>query len=223
MCGYFANLTPTKEIIEVSNQLNLQLPNEPARAYQRQNFNALITKDNEQIEAQQAMWWYALKFEHNEFKVDNRITSFNARDLNKPLWKDAFELRRGLVFATEIGEGQTTGKHNQQYLMQSKTGFALGCVYQNWYHPIDSTLMRSFAVITREPNPKYAQYHKKSTPIFLPLEAEVLDKWLSPEPLDDSLNRYTEQAVLTCDFEVMPVQTYQQMESLLPGFEMLRD
>ncbi|MCJ8313208.1 MAG: SOS response-associated peptidase family protein [Saccharospirillaceae bacterium] len=222
MCGYFANLTPTKEIIEVSNQLNLQLPGEPARAYQRQTFNALVTKDNNKIQAQQAMWWYALKFENDEFKVDERITSFNARDLNKPLWKEAFEVRRGLVFATQIGESQITGKHKQQYLMQSKAGFALGCVYQDWYHP-NGSFMRSFAVITREPNPKYAQYHSKSTPLFLPLEVDILDKWLSPGPLDESLNRYTQQAILTCDFDVLPVQSYQQLDSLLPPFEMLRD
>jgi len=135
MCCYFANLPPTNEIIKVSNQLNLTLPIEPAHAYQRRNFNALITKTNNQIQAQPAMWWYALKFENNNFKVDERITSFNARDLNKPLWQGAYEERRGLVFATQIGKTQTIGNKKKQYLMQSKTGFALGCVYQNWYHP----------------------------------------------------------------------------------------
>ncbi|BCE01514.1 SOS response-associated peptidase family protein [Marinicellulosiphila megalodicopiae] len=217
MCGYFANIDLTPEIIEVSNQLGLTLPNETQRAYQRQNFNALVTKSGS-ISQSSAMWWYALKSSDNGFVVDERITSFNARDLTKPLWSEAFKLRRGLVFASELGESQ--GK--QQYLMQSKTGFALGCIYKDWIQ-VDGSVTRSFAVITRPPHKRYSEYHSKSTPLFLPLDADVLTRWLDPAPLYTDLNQYVEQAVLTTDFDVYPVKTYRSPDSLLPPFELLRD
>jgi putative SOS response-associated peptidase YedK len=152
-----------------------------------------------------------LQIENHQFTPNKRVTSFNARDLNKPLWRDAAQHRRGLIFATELGERQ--GK--DQYLMRSSSGFALGVGYKDWPKPQGGDALRSMAVITRPPHPCFSQYHDKSIPLFIQLEAELIKEWLSPSLITSpAIEHLLAHPTITSDLEVSRVRTYTHAERL---------
>jgi len=204
MCGYFGNLHECPAVITLLNQLSIPLPYPQQRAYQRRYFSGFIDQQG----MSDALWWYSLHSQNGELKPNEKLTSFNARDLSKPLWRNAIVERRGLVFATELGESMG----NNRYLMRSEEGFALGCVYKDW---VDSqgTLLRSFAVITRPPHERFSRYHDKSIPMFLPLEINALNDWLTPG-MRPSVQEMLEQPQLTTNLQVTPVKTYKNAENL---------
>ena len=86
MCGYFANIESTPEILKVSNQLDLELPLGLERAYQRRAFNALVTQKRSVADTQTkpeyqvgaAMWWFALKFDQQQFFLKQVPVAFLA-------------------------------------------------------------------------------------------------------------------------------------------------
>ncbi len=210
MCGYFGSLRDCSTVQDLMVQLELPLPYPQQRAYQRRPFDGLVTQQGNTYQASSALWWYALRPQEGEFVVNEKLTSFNARDLNKPLWQEASRTRRALVFATELGESQ--GK--DRYLMRSKEGFALGCVYKDWQDS-HGKVTRSFAVITRPPHHRFEKYHHKSLPLFLPMDDVVIKEWLNPG-ISDSLilQELLDEPRLLADFEVTKVKSYKHAEAL---------
>lgn len=176
MCGFIGNLHEAPGVIDLMEELGITLPLPFFQSYQRRIHPALITQDSSGYSLSNAIWWYALK-RHGEIWVPNeKITSFNARNLDSKLWKPAIEQRRGVVFATEVGES----KGRDRYLMRTDRGLALGAVYQDWHSPGNDTI-RSMAIITRPPHPRFSKYHDKSIPMFLPLDAKIIKIWLDPD------------------------------------------
>ncbi len=210
MCGYFANLRETAAIIDLLKQIGIALPYPVQRAYQRRVFAGLVTIQNGRAALSEALWWFALR-EHGDKLVPNeKYTSFNARDLRKPLWRTAARTSRGLVLATEIGEAQ--GK--QRYLMTSSEGFALGCLYKD-YALADGTRVRSFAVITRPPHHRFSRYHDKAFPLFLPMDKAAIEEWLNPEiETSPLIEEILDNPRLEADLAVTPVKTYRNAEAL---------
>ena len=121
--------------------------------YPRDRVANLITHEDGQFNFSEALWWYQLRYSHNGLIADESITSFNARELHKPLWRDAIRYRRGLIIATEIGESQ----EDKRYLMKSDNAFGLGVIYKDW--KIDNMILRSMAVITRPPHERLSLIH----------------------------------------------------------------
>lgn len=207
MCGYFGNLHESPAVVDLMNQLGLPLPYPHGQFYPRRLAPGLVTMPAGQSTAQvsPALWWYQLDFKNETAVINEKITSFNARDLQKPLWRHAIKHRRALVFATELGESQDKNR----YLMRSKEGFALGALFKDWP---DGT--RSFAIITRPPHPRFSKYHEKSTPLFLPLDIAFLSEWLSPEvQQSDAIDAILDQPGITTDLEVTPVKTYKHADA----------
>ena len=166
-----------------------------------------------------ALWWYSLKREENRLVMNPAVTSFNARNLQSPLWRDALRTRRGVVLATELGEAK--GSH--QYLMRARRPIALAMLYRDWPDG-SSGAVRSTALITRPPHPRYSRYHDKSIPLMLPLTREALTHWLDPE-IEDSpqIQQWLEAPQLTEDFEVVPVKSYKRGEAVGEAEVMPRD
>lgn len=212
MCGYFGNLHESPAVLDLFNQLGIPLPYPQGRAYPRQSLSGLVTFEEGAYQVSSALWWYQLKHNGEQFEYNEKVTSFNARDLQKPLWRDAAQYRRGLVFATELGESE--GKH--RYLMQSKEGFALGALYKDWQHDGQNT--RSMAIITRSPHPRFAQYHSKSLPLFVPLKPNIIQAWLNPDPATEPVvQRLLQLPKITTDLCVTPVKSYKHAEPLGPS------
>lgn len=210
MCGYFGNLHECPEVIVILNELGIQLPFPTGQYYQRRLIDSLVTSDQTGYSAGDAMWWFVLKWESEQWKVNSKVTSFNARNLSSPLWKGPMQSRRAVVFASEIGESKS-GAH---YLMRSKSGLALGAVYRDWLSPTGKAI-RSMAIITRPPHSRFSRYHTQSIPCFLPLDANIIKHWLDPKiktsPLIESL--LAEQKIYQ-DLEVTQVKSFKRGEPL---------
>ncbi len=209
MCGYFGNLHESPAVIDLLNQLGIPLPFPIQRAYQRRNIEGFVTSDGVQFYNSPAIWWYLLKTLDGKFIPNEKVTSFNARDLSKPLWRNAIKSRRGFVVATEIGE--SNGK--DKFLMKSDEGFLLGCIYKDWEN--NKSNVRSFAVVTRSPHQRFSQYHDKSIPCFLPLDKTFLEEWLNPN-IEDSeiIQSLLEDPKVFVDLEVTKVKSYKNAEPL---------
>jgi len=210
MCGYFATTRILHDVSDIFDDLHLPGTPPIEKGYQRRFVDGLACHHQGSVQIGPALWWFALKPEAGTFTPNEKLTSFNARDLSKPLWRGALKNQRGIIFATELGESE--GKN--RYLMQSKKGFALGCVYKNWTGA-DGQLTRSFAVITRDPHQRFSKYHSKSFPLFLPLDSDLLKDWLNPDiETTPQIEQLLNEPKLTVDLEVTRVKTYKNGEAL---------
>ncbi len=215
MCGYFGNLHECPAVVDLMNELNLPLPYPIERAYQRRSFSAVVSDTGlmgveNRYRLSPALWWYALRQERGQWVPNERVTSFNARDLTKPLWKGSMETSRALIFATELGESQGKDK----FLMTSEIGFALGCLYKDYVNE-DGVVRRAFAVVTREPHPRFSKFHHASTPLFLPLDASTLKEWLDPRvATSEVVSLLIDRPVLYSSFRVQKVKSYKHAEVL---------
>ncbi len=211
MCGYFGNLHECPAVVDLLNQLRIPLPYPVSQNYQRRPVTGLITAvPGGGYSMSTAVWWYAMKMDAGQWVPNEKVTSFNARNLQSPLWKEAIAQRRGVVFASEVGE--SNGR--DRYLMRSTEGLALGAVYRDWVAP-SGAAVRSMAIITRPPHARFSRYHDKSIPCFLPLDVDVLKCWLDPAlPTSDAIERMLETPRLYSDLNVTRVKTYQRGEAL---------
>ncbi len=216
MCGYFGNLHESPAVIDLMNQLGIPLPYPQSQSFPMRRLQGLVTQEKDENDdyiycVSDATWWYQLHMVDGQFKPNEKVTSFNARDLNKPLWKKAAKEKRALVFATELGESQ----QKNRYLMRSSEGFALGAVYKDWHHPQTGEVLRSAAIITRPPHPRFSQYHEKSLPFFIPLEADLIRDWLDPSIESNlAIEELLNSPRITTDLKVTPVRTYIRGEPL---------
>lgn len=210
MCGYVGRkFNLAEQDIPYWREYATLLRQPGGQYYQRRLVNHLVIWRNGQAVYTDATWWYMLKKEGDQLVPNPKVTSFNARNLDSPLWRQAIRQQRGVLFASEIGESQ--GK--ARYLMQSQSLFALACVYKQWQQA-DATVY-SFALITRDPHPRFSRYHDKSMPLFLPNNPEFLDHWLDPTvALSPQICAVLEQPKLRVAFNVTPVKTYKRGEVL---------
>lgn len=163
----------------------------------------IVIKSSNGLQQVPATWWFDCSEAGDSLAVGKR-TTFNARNLSSPFWRHALTHRRGIVFATGLGESKLVGKTKHQYYMQSEEIFALGTLYRQFNNG-----RYSCAVITRDAHPKMEAYHDKAFPCFLPMDAEFLDIWLDPNiethPRIDSVLSHP---MLYPSLEVQRVKTY---------------
>ncbi|ROQ19864.1 putative SOS response-associated peptidase YedK [Marinimicrobium koreense] len=220
MCGYIGNLHEAPGVIDLMEELGILLPLPYYQSYQRRMHPALITQEGDKYVISEAMWWYALKREGDKLVPNPDITSFNARNLDAPLWRDAINHRRGIILGTEIGES----KDGKRHLMRSKEGLALGAVYKDWEAP-NGQIVRSMAVITRPPHPRFSEYHDKSLPAFLPLSKCTLTSWLNPYNDAHDVNIYNilNTSKIYNDLIITSVRTFKNGITVEPTWHLTRD
>jgi putative SOS response-associated peptidase YedK len=145
-------------------------------AAHKQLKSMIIRKDN-QVKTVDATWWYECSEADGRLIVDNRLTTFNARNLHQRYWKGAIRHHRGIVLATGLGEGNEINGKKRNYLVESTTPILLGAVFQSF--PAE---LYSAAIITRAAHPRFKPYHDDAFPLFLPINKEFVELWLSDEP-----------------------------------------
>jgi putative SOS response-associated peptidase YedK len=162
-----------------------------------------VIEEEGQLKQVQATWWFDCFDTSEGLMVGNR-TTFNARNLASPYWKNALQNHRGVVFASGIGESKLVGKTKHQYYMHSPTLFALGALYRKY-----ANNQYSCAVITRDAHPKMEPYHDKAFPGFLPMNAEFLKLWLDKSVAKDNwIDQVLMDPVLYPSLDVQRVKTY---------------
>jgi putative SOS response-associated peptidase YedK len=99
-------------------------------------------------------------------------------------FRDAFERRRCLVPVDNFYEWQNTAAGKQPYAIGLKGGglMALAGVWENWKSPVGEWL-RSFAIVTTEPNELCAELHNRMPVVLAP---EAWPVWLGEEAADQT-------------------------------------
>jgi putative SOS response-associated peptidase YedK len=102
---------------------------------------------------------------------------------NKPAFRKAFERRRCLVPVDNFYEWRKTATGKQPYALAlaDRGIMALAGLWETWRSPVGERV-RSFAIITTEPNELCAALHNRMPAI---LASEVWPEWLGEEPADE--------------------------------------
>ena len=100
----------------------------------------------------------------------------------RPAFRDAFQRRRCLVPVDSFYEWKKTGTGKQPYAIALADGslMALAGLWENWRSPAGEWI-RSFAIITTEPNELCAELHNRMPAVLKP---ETWPVWLGEEAAD---------------------------------------
>jgi putative SOS response-associated peptidase YedK len=129
--------------------------------------------------------WGLVPFWAKNIKVGFANINAKAEGIeNKPAFREAFRQRRCLVPVDNFYEwAKTAPSKKQPYAIGLKGGglMALAGIWENWRSPAGERV-RSFAIITMEPNELCAELHNRMPVVLKP---EVWPQWLGEEPADE--------------------------------------
>ena len=147
------------------------------------------------------MRWGLVPYWAKDIKVGFANINAKAEGIEtKPVFHKAFERRRCLVPVDNFYEWQKTASGKQPYAIGLKGGglMALAGVWETWHSPAGERV-RSFAIVTTEPNELCAELHNRMPVILAP---DTWPAWLGEEPADEqrlkSLLAPYPSAGLTC-------------------------
>ena len=102
----------------------------------------------------------------------------------KPAFREAFQQRRCLVPVDNFYEWKKTAAGKQPYAiaLAGRKLMALAGLWETWRSPAGERV-RSFAIVTTEPNELCAELHNRMPVILAP---EVRPVWLGEEPADEA-------------------------------------
>lgn len=217
MCGYVRRHISNRELIEFMRAMGLielfsdrQDPGGPEHFYPAfggaaaKQIKGLIINEGGRLKTVDATWWFECHEREGKLIVDNTRTTFNARNLVSPYWKGAIRHRRAIAVGTAIGEGKEIAGKKYSYFMESDTPILLGAVYRSYPNDLYST-----AIITRDAHPRFAAYHDKAFPLFLPPDPELLKIWLSDVPESHpAIAHLLEAPRVYNHLKVTPVKTF---------------
>lgn len=101
----------------------------------------------------------------------------------KPMYRDAYKKRRCLVPVDAFYEWKKEGKSKQPYAfgLKSEEVFAFAGLWERWKQPGTEEVIRTFTIITGEPNRLIAPIHDRM-PVILPEETWQI--WLGEKETD---------------------------------------
>lgn len=217
MCGYIRRVTDCPEIQDLLEEIGLD---ELADRYQateqaidhyypafggdpERKIRGLIVPDEGGATPVDATWWYDCRPVGDTLRVGER-TTFNARNLDSPYWRGALLHRRALVVATGLGETKEIDGVKQHFLIEGEVPFLLGALYQHFDNGCYSC-----AVMTRDIHPRFAPYHDKAFPCFIPADKSFVDAWLYDiHTLPKPVASYLEHPRIVVPLQVSPVKTF---------------
>ena len=128
--------------------------------------------------------WDLMPYWSKDIKVGFANINAKAEAIeNKPAFRNAFERRRCLVPVDNFYEWRKTATGKQPYALAlaDRGIMALAGLWENWRSPAGEWV-RSFAIITTEPNELCAALHNRMPAILAP---EAWPEWLGEEPADE--------------------------------------
>jgi len=131
------------------------------------------------------MRWGLVPFWAKDIKVGFANINAKAEGIgNKPAFREAFQQRRCLVPVDNFYEWQKTATGKQPYAiaLKSRDLMALAGLWENWRERSTGERIRSFAIVTTEPNELCAQLHNRMPVVLAP---EAWPAWLGEEPADE--------------------------------------
>lgn len=141
----------------------------------------------------QLLQWGLVPFWAKDPSIGSRMINARAETLaEKPAFRAALKKRRCLVLADGFYEWQKTptGKQPMRITLDSGEPFAMAGLWETWDAP-DGSLLRTFTIVTGEPNELVAAIHNRMPTILLPEhEALWLDNAAEPAIWLDILRPY---------------------------------
>jgi putative SOS response-associated peptidase YedK len=125
--------------------------------------------------------WGLIPYWAKDIKVGFANINAKAEGIeSKPAFGKAFERRRCLVPFDNFYEWKKTGTGKQPYAiaLADRGIMALAGLWENWHSPAGEWV-RSFAIITTQPNELCAELHDRMPVVMRP---EVWPAWLGEEP-----------------------------------------
>ena len=194
MCGRFTIFADPDRLAE---RFQAELPAEGLQP----RYNAAPTQHlpvilNEVPPAIQLLQWGLIPSWAKDPAIGSRMINARAETLaEKPSFRAAFKKRRCLVLADGFYEWLQTpaGKQPMRITLASGEPFAMAGLWESWHAP-DGSLLRTFTIITGEPNELVAPIHNRMPAILLPEhEAIWLDNAAEPAIWQDILRPYPAQ------------------------------
>ena len=129
--------------------------------------------------------WGLIPYWAKDIKVGFANINAKAEGIEtRPAFRQAFERRRCLVPVDNFYEWKKTGTGKQPYAiaLADRGIMALAGLWENWKSSAGEWV-RSFAIVTTEPNELCAQLHNRMPVVLAP---EGWPTWLGEEPADDA-------------------------------------
>lgn len=149
----------------------------------------------------QLLQWGLIPFWAKDPTIGSRMINARAETLvEKPAFRAAFKKRRCLVLADGFYEWQKTpgGKQPMRITLASGEPFAMAGLWETWDAP-DGSPLRTFTIITGEPNELVAPIHNRMPAILLPEhEAIWLDNAAEPAIWLDMLRPHPAERMAAC-------------------------
>lgn len=193
MCGRFAISTPTEILKARFKVLHSEALQPNYNAAPTQNLPVIL---NSEPAAINLCRWGLIPGWAKDRSIGNRMINARAETLlQKPSFRGPFKHHRCLVLADGFYEWKKTSEKKIPYRisMKSDEPFAFAGLWDEWKTP-DGEWLRSFTIITTEPNPLMKSLHHRM-PVILSRENEAgwlqeidiaeAQKMLEPYPLDD--------------------------------------
>jgi putative SOS response-associated peptidase YedK len=210
MCGRFTIFADPERLAE---RFQASLPADGLQP----RYNAAPTQHlpvilNEGPPAIQLLQWGLIPFWAKDPSIGSRMINARSETLvEKPAFRAAFKKRRCLVLADGFYEwlrstpeatgrsGQKTaaGKQPMRITLASGEPFAMAGLWETWDAPDGSTL-RTFTIVTGEPNELVAPIHNRMPAILLPEHESIwLDNAAEPAIWQDILRPYPAERMAT--------------------------
>jgi putative SOS response-associated peptidase YedK len=132
----------------------------------------------------EVMRWGLVPFWAKDIKVGFANINAKAEGIEtKPAFREAFRQRRCLVQVDNFFERKKTANGKQPYAIAlvDRKLMALAGLWESWRSPAGERV-RSFAIVTTEPNELCAELHNRMPVILAP---EVWPAWLGEQPADE--------------------------------------
>ena len=129
--------------------------------------------------------WGLIPYWAKDIKVGFANINAKAEGIEtRPAFRDAFERRRCLVPVDNFYEWKKTDAGKQPYAiaLAHRGIMALAGLWENWKSTAGEWV-RSFAIVTTEPNELCAQLHNRMPVVLAP---EAWPAWLGEEPADEA-------------------------------------
>jgi putative SOS response-associated peptidase YedK len=134
----------------------------------------------------EVMRWGLVPFWAKDIKVGFANINAKAEGIEKkPAFREAFQQRRCLVPVDNFYEWKKVDGGKQPYAIALKGGglMALAGLWETWRSRTSGERVRSFAIVTTEPNELCAQLHNRMPVVLAP---EAWPEWLGEEPADEA-------------------------------------
>jgi putative SOS response-associated peptidase YedK len=191
MCGRFSIFADPERLAE---RFAAALPEQGIQprynAAPTQDLPVLLNEDRSRI---QLLRWGLIPFWAKDPSIGNRMINARAETLaEKPSFRTPLKKRRCLVLADGFYEWKkvNSGKQPMRIALTSGQPFAFAGLWETWKQP-DGDLLRTFTIITTQPNELVASIHNRMPAILLPEhEALWLDDAAQQEAWLDLLRPY---------------------------------